>query len=194
MTRCFSRAFDTMRGPRVFEFIWHILTRASPLTPAETDAASTVFGRGAIRYDAVRVANGGLLCLIFTLNRQRAFTTFHTINLPGSGEHSRSHLDIVVHELTHVYQFEVAGSIYIWEAIRAQRTTGYGYGEWQQLRVDWGNGTHFRDYNREQQGQIAQDYYNKVVVGKLSPEEIGKAEEIRQAYDPFISELRNGDL
>jgi len=189
MTRWVFRAFDALRGPGIFEIVWRILTRASPLTKTEIDAASTVFGRGPIRYDAVRVAQGGLLRLIFRLNRRRAFTTFHTVNLPSSSGHSRSHLDIVVHELTHVFQFEVAGSIYIWEAIRAQRTIGYVYGEWQQLQRDWSNGRHFRDYNREQQGQIAQDYYTEVVGMGRPPQD-----PIRQAYEPFITELRNGDL
>jgi len=189
MTRWFFRAFDALRGPRAFEIAWRILTGASRLIPTETDTASTVFGRGAIRYDAVRVAQGGLLRLVFKINRRRGFATFHTVNLPSSGRNSRSHLDIVVHELTHVYQFEVAGSIYIWEAIRAQRTTGYGYGGWQQLQVDRGNGRHFRNYNREQQAQIAQDYYTEVVETGRSPQD-----PISQTYEPFIAELRNGDL
>jgi len=55
--------------------------------------------------------------------------------------------------------------------------------------VDWGDGRHFRDYNREQQGQIAQDYYAEVVETGRSPQD-----PISQAYEPFIAELRNGDL
>ena len=148
-----------------------------------------MLGTSAIRYGAVRIAEGGLLGLIFKLNRRKAFTTFHTINLPRSGGHSRSHLDIVVHELIHVYQFELVGGMYIWQAIRAQRANGYSYGGWQQLKEDWSNGKHFRDYNREQQGQIGQDYYREVVAKGLLAED-----PMRQAYEPFIDELRNGDL
>ncbi len=183
------RIFDTLHGPRLFEIIWHILTRVSALSETEINTASSVLGTSAIRYVAVRVAEGGPLQLIFRFNRGRAFTTFHTINLPRSGGHSRSHLDIVVHELTHVFQFELVGSIYIWQALRAQRATGYRYGGWQQLEEDWNNGKHFRDYNREQQGQIAQDYYREVV-------EKGRFVEdpVRQAFEPFIDELRNGNL
>ena len=184
-----SRVFDALKGPRLSEIIWHILTRVSRLTDAEIEAAASVLGRNAIRYGAVRVAEGRLLPLIFRFNKSRAFTLFHTINLPRSGRHSRSHLDIVVHELTHVYQFEIAGSIYIWQALRAQRTNGYAYGGWQALSKDRAKGNHFRDYNREQQGQIAQDYYNQVVK-KGRP----VADPIRQAYEPFINELRNGHL
>lgn len=183
------RVFDASYGPRLFEAIWHFLTRASGLSQTETRAASSVLGTNAIRYDAVRVAEGGLLGLIFKLNKRRAFTSFHTINLSRSGSHSRLHLDIVVHELTHVYQFETVGSIYIWQSLRAQRTNGYEYGGWQQLKVNWSNGKHFREYNREQQGQIAQDYYSDVVAKGLLAED-----PIRQAYEPFIDELRKGEL
>ena len=183
-----SRAFDFLRGPAVFQFVWRILTRTSPLAQGEIAAASTVFG-GAIRYSSVRVAEGRILGLIFRFNQGRAFTTFHTVNLPVSGPHSRSHLDIIVHELTHVCQFEVAGSVYIWQAIHAQRTTGYDYGGWQQLQLDRGAGKHLRDYNREQQGMIAQDYYAQVAQTALSPQD-----QIRLAYEPLIADLRNRAL
>ena len=183
------RVFDALHGPRLFETIWHIITRVNVLSETEINAASSVLGTSAIRYGAVRVAEGGFLELIFKLNRRRAFTTFYTINLPKSGGHSRSHLDIVVHELTHVYQFELVGVIYIWQALRAQRGTGYNYGGWRQLEEDWSNGKHFPDYNREQQGQIAQDYYCEVVAKGLSAED-----PVRRAYEPFIDELRNGEL
>lgn len=183
------RVFDVLLGPRVFEFIWHVLTRASPLSEAEIDAASEVLGKNAIRYDAVRVAEGGLLRPIFKLNKGRAFTTFHTINFPGNGHSSRSHIDIVVHELVHVFQFELVGSIYIWQALRAQREAGYQYGGWQQLETAWINGKHLRDYNREQQGQIAQDYYNEVVSKGLSA-----GDSKRLAYEHYIDELKNKEL
>ena len=189
MTVWISRIFDAIKGPRLAELVWHVLTRVSPLTEAEIAAASSVLGRTAIRYDSVRVAEGRLLRLVFKFNRSRAFTLFHTINLPASGSHSRMHLDIVVHELTHVYQFEIVGSVYIWQALRAQRTSGYSYGGWQGLSEDRKSGRHFRDYNREQQGQIAQDYYSQVIKKERPADD-----PIRQAYEPFINDLRSGDL
>jgi hypothetical protein len=79
--------------------------------------------------------------------------------------------------------------MYFWQAIRAQRTTCYCYGRWQQLEKDQGNGKHSRDCNREQQGKITQDYYSEVVTKGLSAEDL-----IRQAYEPFIAKLRNGEL
>lgn len=181
--------FDALHLPRIFEIIWHIPARVSRLSQYEIDAALLVFGTNAIQYDSIRVAEDRLLKFIFRLNKRRAFTTFNTINLPSSGSNSRPHLDIVVHELTHVCQYRLMGSIYIWQALRAQRTTGYKYGGWLQLVEDRNNGKHFRDYNREQQGQIAQDYYNEVIIKDLLAEN-----PIHQAYEPFIDELRNREL
>ena len=183
------QVFDALYGPKLFGIFWHLLADVSILNTSEIAAASSVLGANAIRYDDVRVAEGRLLNIVFKLNRNRAFTTFHTINFPKAENHSRLRLDVVVHELVHVYQFEVAGSIYIWQALRAQRTEGYSYGGWQQLLEDWNNGKHFRDYNREQQGQMAQDFYNNVVAAGLPDDD-----QVSLAYKPFIDELRNGKL
>lgn len=173
----------------VFEFIWRLLTRVSSLTEKETDVAVSVLGLNTIQYGKVRIAESGILKIIFKFNRRRAFTTFHTINMPSSGYSSRVDLDIVLHELVHVYQFECVGSIYIWEALRAQRTTGYTYGGWEQLCDDWRRGAHFRNFNREQQAQIAQDYYNKVITKGLTD-----SDPVCMAYEPFIREMKNGEL
>ena len=134
------RVFDFLKGPRLFEAVWHLLTRVSRLTKEEVDTASAVLGPSAIKYSEVRVAEGRLLKLVFKFNGNRAFTVFRTINLPASGHHARSNRDIIVHELAHVLQFNVVGSIYIWQSLRAQRMVGYGYGGWSKLAVDWSNG------------------------------------------------------
>jgi hypothetical protein len=178
-----SRVFDVLGGPELVEFITHMVTRATPLTDAEKTAAKSVLGPSAIRYDEVRVAEGGLLSIIFHFNEGRAFATFHTINLPSTGEHGRSNLAIVVHELTHVYQYEKTGSLYLGQAIHAQATIGYGYGGGAGLIADHAAGKHYREYNREQQAQIAQDYYALRVSGGVTT-----------PYDPYIAELRAGDL
>lgn len=183
------KAFDLLQGPRIFEMVWHLLTGVSRLTDEEVGAASQILGPDAVRYAAVRVAEGRVLRLIFRINRSRAFTLFHTINLPASGHHARGNLDLLVHEMVHVYQFEKVGSVYIWQALRAQKTNGYSYGGWEKLAEDRQNGRQFSGYNREQQGQIVQDYYNLVLTPSL-PEE----SEVRLAFQPFIDELRAGIL
>ena len=184
------RVFDTLRGPRIFEFFWRLFIRDRPLNPDELKAGKTVLGASAIDYGAVRIADGGILGPIFRLNRRRAFVTFHTVNMPPSRARASSYLAVVVHELVHVYQFELVGSIYIWQALQAQRSVeGYNYGGWRKLVKDWAKGKHFRDYNREQQGRIPQHFYDKVVAKGLPAEH-----PIYRAYEPFINELRNGQL
>ena len=173
----------------LFEAVWRAVARATPLTPLEISASSSILGPTSIPYRDVRVAQGGLLKLIFGLNGNRAFATFRTINLPRRGPHSRDCLGIVVHELAHVYQFEVVGSVYIWEALKAQRAEGYGYGGWEQLVEDRKTDKRLKDYNREQQAQLAQDYYSFVMATGPSA-----TDAIRTAYEPFINDLKSGEL
>ncbi len=187
--KLFFKTLDFLRGPTIFRLVWHLLTRVSRLTQDETDAASQVLGPDSVRYAKVRVAQGGILKLMFKKNGDRAFTLFHTINLPASGHHSRGNLDLLVHEMVHVHQFEQVGSVYIWQALRAQKTEGYSYGGWEQLAEDRQNGRRFSDYNREQQGQIAQDYYNKVMTPVLPADS-----QVRLAFQPFIDDLQAGIL
>ena len=183
------KVFDLLQGPRIFQLVWHLLTGVSRLTQDETDAAGQVLGPGAVRYAAVRVAEGRVLRPIFKRNGNRAFTLFRTINLPASGHHSRGNLDLLVHEMVHVYQFEQVGTVYIWQALRAQKTNGYSYGGWKKLAEDRQNGWMFSGYNREQQGQIAQDYYNQVLAPPLPDDS-----PVRLAFQPFIDDLKAGIL
>ena len=100
----------------------------SPLTGAEISAVASVLGPFALRYQDIRVAQRGILRLVFKANGGRAFATFHTVNLPATGDHQRANVDILLHELVHVYQYERAGSRYFAEALLAQQEEGYGYG------------------------------------------------------------------
>jgi hypothetical protein len=73
--------------------------------------------------------------------------------------------------------------------LRAQQEGGYFYDSWPGLNKWRADGKHFDDYNREQQGQIAQDYQKDVIEAGL-PE----GNEVRVAYEPFIAELKLGQL
>jgi hypothetical protein len=183
LLRILARPFDFLRGPSIFEAILRAFTRTSPLTQPEQEAGGEVLGADAVNWDKVKVAHGGLLKLAFRVNGNRAFTTFHTINLPETGGHTRANIDIIVHELVHVLQFERVGSRYAGEALGAQESGGYGYGGPDGLRRDRSSGKRFRDYNREQQGQIAQDYFKRL-----------RANSDTSAYDLVIAELRAADL
>jgi hypothetical protein len=183
-----GRVFDLLGGPELLEFVWHLITKARPLTGEEITAASSVLGPSAIRWGDVRVSQGGILSFIFAHNDKRAFATFHTINLPDNEP-----IHTAVHELTHVFQYERAGSVYLGGAIHAQVTRGgdaYNYGKGPGLVAAKAAGKHFRDFNREEQAQIAEDYYDEVIIGggtSLSADE-------RTAYDYYIGELRAGEV
>jgi len=176
-------SFDLVGGPEIIQWAIRTLTVTRSLTDSELDAAERVLGRRAIRYRDIRIAHGGIWQIIFKLNHQRAFATWHTINLPG---HRMNNLPLIVHELVHTYQFENVGTIYIGEGLWAQFRYGssaYDYGGMRGLLADYATGKRYSDYNREQQGQIAQDYCDLLLANKET-----------SAYEPFIVSMRSGVL
>ena len=85
----------------------------------------------------------------------RAYTSFHTINSWGTES-----TDVMVHELTHVWQYENAGAIYMPQAIHAQKWGGgYDYGDVANLQLKKTAGEGLLSFNREQQAQIVQDFF-----------------------------------
>ncbi len=176
-----TRVLDLPGIPELAEFVWRAGAHVSPLTGTEIAAASEVLGPAALRYGDIRVAQGGLLRLIHAWNGQRAFVTFHTVNLPRTGPHARANLDVLIHELVHVYQYERLGSVYGGESLVAQRTAGYDYGGLEGLRQALAAGRSFGAYNREQQAQIVQDYFARLRSGSDTAD-----------YEPFIADLRAG--
>jgi hypothetical protein len=176
-----TRLLDLCGLPELLDFIWRTASHMSPLTGAEIAAASRVLGPTALRWGDVRVAQGGLLGLWYRLRGDRAFNTFYTVNLPRNGPHARENLDILIHELVHVYQYERIGSVYGVESLYAQRTSGYDYGGREGLRQAQAEGKHFCTFNREQQAQIVQDYYDRLCHGLDTTD-----------YEPFIVEVQAG--
>jgi hypothetical protein len=176
-----TRLLDLIGLPELLDFLWRTASHVSPLTGWEIAAASRVLGPTALRWGDVRVAQGGLLRLCLKLRGDRAFATFYTINLPRSGLHARENLDVLIHELVHVCQYERVGSVYGPESLYAQRTSGYHYGGPEGLRRAWAEGKHFCAFNREQQAQIVQDYYLQLCHGWDTTD-----------YEPFIAEMRAG--
>lgn len=181
-----AQLFDLFGGPELAEFLIHLTTKTTPLTGDEIGTISRILGPQAMRYGDVRVVEGGLFDLIFRLNGSLAFATWHSINLPRNGRHTRENRGIVVHELTHVYQYERVGTRYLGEAIfmliKTKRDC-YNYGGSQGLIGACAAGRRYRHYNREQQAMITQDYYNRSERG-LEVE----------SYEPFIAQVRSGEL
>jgi hypothetical protein len=181
----FCYLFDLLGGPELAQFLMHLVMPTTSLTVTEMAAAATVLGPTALRYGEVRVAEGGLLRLIFRLNRNRAFALWHTIHLPQCG---RADLSLLVHEITHVFQYEKIGSIYIGEALYAQWTLGrgaYQYGGADGLKRAYQSGKPYKAYTREQQAQIAQDYYQLLAQSTHPADQ-------STIYELYIQDLRKG--
>jgi hypothetical protein len=165
--RLLNQLFDLAGGPELVQILTHLIANTTPLTAEEIALAVSVIGPDRMRFHRVRVAEGGLQDLIFKYNGNLAYTTWHTIHFPRdkggqSTAHSRANLSILIHELTHVYQYEQVGSRYLGEAIYMlvkTRRRCYDYGSIQGLRDAHAAGRQYRDFNREQQAQIVQDYF-----------------------------------
>lgn len=127
-------------------------TRA--LSGAERGKAASVFG-GSINLDLVRIDEAGFIGPSWT---KREYTTFHTIN--GWGGIAD---DTLIHELTHVWQYERSGAIYMAQAVHAQLKLGgrgaYDYKGLSGLQAAKNAGRGILSFNREQQAQIVQDFY-----------------------------------
>lgn len=184
--RLLAELFDLVGGPELAQFLMHLITRTTPLTADEVAMIGHVLGPRALRFGDVRVAEGGLLDLVFQLNGNLAFATWHTVYLPRRGAHGRANRAIVVHELTHVYQYERVGSRYLGEAIYMLIKTKrdcYSYGGAVGLVEACTAGTQMAHFNREQQARITQDYYDRLEQGLDVT-----------AYEPFLRQLRAGEI
>jgi hypothetical protein len=179
-----AHLFDLVGGPEIVQYVMHLFMETTPLSRLEQQAIASVLGPKAIRYKDVRIAEGGVLPLVFRHNGGRAFCAWHTIHLSRAGPHCREDLSLLVHEATHVMQYERCGSRYLGEALFAQRRLGrgaYGYGGEAGLRKTWKAGLPLAVFNREAQAQIAQDYYRRREL-RLDTD----------AYEPYISAVRAG--
>ena len=183
------KILDLLQIPKILHVLLRLLTHTSVLTAEELEAAGQVLDPEAVQYPKIRIAEGRVMALVFKLNGDRAMTLFHTINLPAKGRHSQGRLKLLVHETMHVKQFEKVGSVHLSQALRAQKTEGYKYGGWHGLAEKLPGGKRFSDCNREQEGHIAQDYYDDVLTADPP-----STDERKQAFEPYISDLQAGIL
>ena len=126
----------------------------SPLLPDERSTAESVFG-SSLDYDAIRIVHSPVIA---------APTTFgNTIRVPPAyaiPDH------VLIHELTHVWQYQTMGSGYISDSALHQAAAAVGSlfrrgtldrsGAYRYTIVP---GQSFHDYTAEQQAQIVEDYF-----------------------------------
>lgn len=90
--------------------------------------------------------------------------------------------DWLVHELTHAWQFQHLGWLYLWKAVVAQlreKDKAYDYGGEEGLKKSRKNKKIFKQFNPEQQGNIVQAYYVRKRAGKDI-----------SSWQPYIDDLK----
>ncbi len=190
--RLVAKLLDVVSIGEIWDLLGQIVKfNTRTLNGAEIAEAQKVFGNS-ISYWQVRIDEASLIAKLGALFQGSAgmgVTTAHTINFnrkisPAAGNGDMAWL---IHELTHVAQYEAVGSQYIGEALYAQATAGYNYGGPAGLA-----GKNFSDFNREQQGDITQDYYLGVLYNNMPGGVPSSAD--RPTYQPLINQLRAGQL
>jgi hypothetical protein len=124
------------------------------LVELEVRVLRKVFAEG-IAYGAVRLVR--LSDFIAQLNGARAFVLGNALNLPGRAFDAVSrgeNMSLLVHEATHIWQYQHRGWGYVAESLWAQGF-GEGYDYVKALRA----GRPWRKMNPEQQAQLIQDAY-----------------------------------
>jgi hypothetical protein len=108
-----------------------------------------------------------------------AYVSFNTIN-------SRQNLpdDILIHELTHVWQYQNFGAGYIVNALAAQKSLErYNYAYY----TDWSDTPEFLHFNAEQQADLVQDYF-LLKQGK-SAQWLAQEEKNQDKLSSFLSQF-----
>lgn len=105
------------------------------------------------------------------------------VDLRPAGDREAYKHPWLLHEVTHVWQFQHMGWPYLFKALWAQARYGsnvYNYGGAQGLIEHRAEGLTLFDFNLEQQAHIVEDYYSKLRRNKAI-----------DAYLPYIDDVRN---
>lgn len=106
----------------------------------------------------------------------------HTNN-PANPVSSLNDMAWLIHELTHVWQYQHFWLAYLPQVMWAHfrdRSEAYNYGFEAGLRKALARGGRLENFNREQQGEIARHYYYRLKEGKNV-----------SAWLPFIAEFQS---
>jgi len=165
----------------------------------ERDEASLVF-RSGLELDRIRIHEGVRWTTALARWHARlrgepppaanAITLGNDVYIPAVLVISRVHIDAgdlndmawLIHELTHAWQYQHFGWAYLAQALAEQARLGpraYDYGGETGLRTAHAAGHGLAHFKREQQADIARDFYITLKRGRDT-----------SAWRPFISELR----
>ncbi|MBK8054309.1 MAG: hypothetical protein IPK35_13850 [Saprospiraceae bacterium] len=120
----------------------------------ELTLARRIFGN-AIDYSKIRIDDKAKIGIETVA---LAYVSFNTINY-----YQKIKKEILVHELVHIWQYQIYGSVYIGRAFKAQKSKeGYDYGGIENLYKVMLNKGRLMDFNFEQQAEIVEDYYRMI--------------------------------
>ena len=180
LTDCMMMILDLLGLAEWYETLadW-IKWNTRPLTAEERKIGQAIFGES-LDWERVRIDTRAYLG-----PRQSAicYVSGYTIN--SWGEMTGP---LLVHELTHVWQFHHFGLAYIPRALRAYHSeAGYNYGGHEVLHQVQTKGGQLTDFNYEQQGDIIADYY-RLRIGR--PPQWGFAGmDALPVYEYFLEDL-----
>lgn len=145
------------------------------LTSEEVSILSSIYGYQAA-YDVVVVDSKAV---VMTRKYAFAYVSWHMINY-----WQRLSSAVLVHEYMHVLQYRQMGSVYIYEALKAQRSAaGYNYGGSTSLYQSMMMGGQLADFNLEQQAEIMEDCYRRLQRdGGLSTEYVFFMEQVGDGW------------
>ncbi len=167
------------------------------LRPEELAAAQPIF-EGGLDFSRVRVSEGSqipnFVGRIGATLRGRPAPQANAITVGNISYFPRvltsDEVDIawLMHELTHQWQYQHFGMIYLAQAIAAPTYVYCNPGETPAVALArcHTEGKKFGDFNREQEGDIVRDYYfaqKQAQVPNAAPPDLS-------AWDPYLQEIR----
>lgn len=150
------------------------------LNPQELETAKAVFGD---RLPLHLITLDDQFWLVRRY-KAKAFVGFHTIYYD-----KKLSASLLIHELVHYWQYCRYGSVYISEAIWAQRWGGgYNYGGIG-LLTQHSKGRGLAAFNFEQQADIIEDYYR--LTSEMPLQWATKVSGLRQVFESYVNEVKD---
>ena len=168
-----------------------------PLRPDEQAVAQQIFQNG-LDLTRVRVSEGSqvpnTIGRIGALLRDRpapqanAVTIGNTSYFPRDLTSDDVDLGWLMHELTHQWQYQHFGMIYLAQAIAAPTYVYCNADETPATALArcHGDGKSFASFNREQQGDIVRDYF----FATKQTQDPAAAQQVLGTWSPYLQEIR----
>lgn len=176
---------DVFGAAEVYETLmdW-VKFNARPLHQWEIELARSVYG-DSIDYQRIRIDE---LSWLGPKQQHFCYVSFYFINSWGPMQDS-----VFIHELTHIWQYERVGAVYMPQALEAQHSgKGYNYGGVAQLKNCQEKEKSFLSFNFEQQGDIMADYF-RIREGSRPQWGNGTMEDLA-VYEYFVDQVRNSKV